>query len=145
MDARADRQRTTTATRKVLGLFVAAWVSLALQPCALATEAEHSCPHCPTESEAAPESAHHRHHSGEAAKAADCSSMQADCCEFDEGIVSVRLDPPNPDEQVLALPPTIPGAGVWPTLVQDFGNATGPPRPPAGRVPLHVLNCVYLK
>lgn len=42
------RRRRLAWGRSVLGTFVAAWLSLVLQPCAMAMEeTDHDCPHCP--------------------------------------------------------------------------------------------------
>ncbi len=141
------KRRATTVTGKVIGLFATVWVSLALQPCAVAAAAEHDCPHCPTEIEAMGETAHRHHGSGEGASTAagDCASMQADCCDLGERIVSVRLADSDLDDPPAVLPPTVPGSDGDVTPRRDGSKATGPPRPSWGRVPLHVLNCVYLK
>jgi hypothetical protein len=147
MVAGTDNRRTAPATRRVIGLFAAAWASLALQPCAIAAPSEHDCPHCPEETVVAEAAAHH-HHGDDRAAAADagtpCAAAQADCCELDEGIVNLRTATIDLDDEPpawLASPP-LPGTVV--RADRKPANATGPP-PPARSVPIHVVNCVYLK
>lgn len=41
------RRHRTTWGRRVLGTFVAAWLAMVLQPCAVAAGVDHDCPHCP--------------------------------------------------------------------------------------------------
>ncbi len=57
------------------------WLNLALQPCAMALEADHDCPHCPPAHEHEM-MAHHGH--GEAKAESPCASMQAQCGELDD-------------------------------------------------------------
>jgi hypothetical protein len=147
MVAGTDNRRTATATRKVIGLFAAAWVSLALQPCAMAAPAEHDCPHCPEETGASETAAHHHHGADQAAAAdagASCTAAQADCCELDEGIVNLRTATIDLDDEPPALLADAPPPGSLVRADREPGKATGPP-PPAESVPIHVRNCVYLK
>ena len=52
MFAHYTQPQSRRARTRVFGLFVAVWVSLALQPCAVAAVSESDCPHCPSEIEA---------------------------------------------------------------------------------------------
>jgi hypothetical protein len=147
MVAGTDNRRTAPATRRVIGLFAAAWVSLALQPCAIAAPSEHDCPHCPEEAGVADADAHHHHGADEAASAdlsPTCSTAQADCCELDEGIVNLRTATIDLDDEPPALLADAPFPGSVVRADREPGNATGPP-PPAESVPIHVRHCVYLK
>ena len=147
MVAGTDNRRTATATRRVIGLFAAAWVSLALQPCAMAAPTEHDCPHCPEETGVNEGAAHHHHGADQAAAAdagASCAAAQADCCELDEGIVNLRTATIDLDDEPSALLAEGPLPGSFVRADREPGKATGPP-PPAESVPIHVRNCVYLK
>ena len=67
----AGSRKRQTRGGKVLGLFVAVWLNLALAPCAMAIEAgedhpgDHPCPHCPP----ADTHGHHDMHAGMQAQA----------------------------------------------------------------------------
>jgi len=133
--------------RNVLGLLLALWVSLAIQPCAVAAVSEHDCPHCPTEAEAAPGAQHHHGHAvsqDTAAMASDCGAMQSDCCDVEDRIVGVRIDAPELDDDDTVLP-----LGAAPPGITDVPRARPelavPLPPPAGRsVPLHIIHCAFL-
>ncbi len=133
-------------TRRVFGLLLALWVSLALQPCAMAAS-EHDCPHCPTETAVAP-ATHHDHGGSGSHHAAgathDCASMQSDCCDLGESIANVRVDLPDLDDVTAiitsAAPPQLADAPRRQAECPD-----SPPEPPDGSVPIHLLKCVFLK
>ena len=146
MVAGSDNRRTATATRRVIGLFAAAWVSLALQPCAMAVPAEHDCPHCPEEPGATATAAHHHGHdqADPAAAGASCASAQADCCDLDEGLVSLRTATADLDDEPPGLLPVTPLPDARVRADRGPGNATGPP-PAADSVPIYIRNCVFLK
>ena len=135
------------ARTRVFGLFVAVWFSLALQPCAVASVSESDCPHCPPEIEA--EVAAVGSHCNPAAKVTpdelpNCDSVQAQCCDLDQGIVNVRIDTNSVDDDTTGLPTSVPASHPSLGPCEDPGNAAGPPDPSGGSVPLYVLNCVYL-
>jgi hypothetical protein len=141
------KQAPTKGTRNVFGLLFALWVSLAIQPCAVAEVSEHSCPHCPTEVAAASDSSHH--HGGPAHHAAtqvspSCESMQADCCDLDEGIANVRVELPDLDDATAVLTAAAP-----PQIVdvprREANRLADPPDPPDDLVPVHLKKCVFLK
>jgi hypothetical protein len=146
MWARTDKAVTAQGTRRAFGLLLALWVSLALQPCAIAAS-EHDCPHCPAEIAAAPTSHHDHGGSGNhhnAAKMHDCASMQADCCELDDSIVNVRVDLPDLDDLTAfitsAAPPQLADAPRG-----QAERLASPPEPPDRSVPIHLMKCVFLK
>lgn len=146
MIAKNHNLRNVPGARKVFGLLLALWVSLAIQPCAVAAVSEHDCPHCPTEIEAAPESQHHHGHAAsanETGQAADCGATQADCCELVEGIASVRVDSPEPDDEIPAIT-SAPPPGVLDAPRARPALAVPLPQLVAARVPLHIIKCVYL-
>ena len=142
-----NKQRSTTARNRVFGLLAAVWVSLALQPCAIAAVSDHECPHCPVEIEAAPAAI--RDHCNPAAtdKGDDGTSnhsAQSDCCDLDEGIVNVRVDTSGDDDDTTVLPTGVPASQFRLGSCEESGSATGPSDSTGGSVPLHVLKCVYL-
>lgn len=138
------RQRQQSWGRRALGMFVAVWLNLALQPCAMAFDSaeDHDCPHCPPEQV-------HEHGSMQASEdnQAPCVDGASDCLIAEElnhdsrtGTVKFK-DSPTGDIVFLATA----------DLTARFAIPTrlsSPPRyatlhtgaPP----PLHVLYCVYL-
>jgi len=132
---------------RVFGLFVAVWVSLALQPCAVAQVSESDCPHCPPEIEAvAATMESHCNPAGNVTpdELPNCDSAQAACCEFAKGIVNVRVATDDLDDLTPGLPTSVPAPHPSLGPCEDPGNTAGPPEPSGGSVPLHVLKCVYL-
>ena len=147
MFGRAKRQYARIASSKVLGLFAAVWVSLALQPCAVAAVAEQSCPHCPPEIEAAPDVI--REHCGTrlpepAVALENCVTAQSDCLDIEDGLVNVRVEMPDFDDDMPVLPTSVPDSRIHRHTREHPANATGPPERPGRPVPLYILNCVYL-
>ncbi|NIW09205.1 MAG: hypothetical protein GWN33_00815, partial [Gammaproteobacteria bacterium] len=105
--AHHTQPRSRRARTRVFGLFVAVWVSLALQPCVVAAVSESDCPHCPPEIEAVV--AAMESHCNPAAKVTpdelpNCDSVQATCCDLDKGIVNVRVDTTGVDDDTTGLP-----------------------------------------
>jgi hypothetical protein len=147
MTAMIDSSGKRAGVSKMLGLLLALWVSLAVQPCAVASVAEHECPHCPTEIKAAPGSEHHHGHStadDSAAMLAGCGAMQAECCEIDDRIVGVRTDAAEFDDDgtVLATGPAPPGVVDVPRARPEL--AVPLPQPTGRFVRLYIINCVFL-
>ena len=146
MFARFNQQHSKPGRTKAFGLLVAVWVSLALQPCAVAAASDHDCPHCPVEVEAAPAAIDDHCNPAGKIKADDGTSLpsaQSDCCDLDNGIVNVRLDTSG-DDDVTFLTTSVPASQFRLGPCEESGNATGPPDPTGGSVSLHVLKCVYL-
>ncbi len=147
MFERYTQPHSKRARTRLLGLFAAIWAGLVLQPCAIAAVAESDCPHCPPENEAAVVAV--ESHCNPAAEAMpdelpNCDSVQAECCDLDEGIVNVRVDTTGVDDDTPGLPTSVPASQPRLGPCEDPGNAAGPPEPSGGSVPLHVLYCVYL-
>ncbi|MFQ5634469.1 MAG: hypothetical protein ACE5G3_03955 [Gammaproteobacteria bacterium] len=127
------RRHQTTWGRGVLGTFVAAWLAIILQPCAVAAGVEHGCPHCP------PGDTHATSHI-EAAAGADCAldgELNADARSL-----SIKLE-----DTFDKLPAAVPaGTDEFEAplgIAQHSANPAVFP-PPAGP-PLSALYCVYLK
>lgn len=130
--------------RRMLGVMVALWVSLGVQPCAAAAVSDLDCPHCPPEQEQ-PQNAMHKHCDPvEVVKTEAGVALTADCCEADEGALDARqgqLDL-KPVSDGLAGPPTSLLTG--PTLAAVARQSvTVPPDWRPSPVPLHILYCVY--
>lgn len=141
-----DTPRNVSGTRKALALMLAVWVSLAGQPCAVAAVSDHGCPHCPVPAETTP--GPERNHCGSlvtsSEEAVSCVSAQAECFDFEEGIVNVRVELPDFGDDITVLPTSVPASHPRLGPCEESGNAAGPPEPSGGSVPLHVLKCVYL-
>jgi len=138
-----NRHERRSWGRSALGLFVAVWLNLALQPCAMAMEAEddHHCPHCPTEEM----QGHHGMHAGMDAEA-PCADGLSDCSldgdiSHDTRSGSIKFKDGRADVPVAI------------TATEFVAYAQAPPRErppplaiaqPGATRPLHVLYCVYL-
>jgi len=137
MIQQSNRNKLTSAPRRVLSVFVLCWLNLAITPCAMAFEVADDCPHCPPAAEQA--MAHHGH---EAASQADCESMQSDCRDLATAAVDNRGGKfKNQDDvSVVAIPLT------WPSLhtASIAQHEIRPPDPGNYSPPLHKIFCVYL-
>ena len=145
----SNRQRQSRG-RRALGLFVALWLNLALQPCAMAYEAdEHDCAHCPP----AETHAHGDRHQGMAGEhhemdhEASCADGMADCMIDAEWSHDPRGTKSKPGDT-----PTDSYGALVATDVETHGDSHASANPEhrhsrtrAGApLPLHVLFCVYL-
>ena len=130
--------------RRALGLFVAVWLNLAMQPCAMAYEAQddHGCPHCPPA-----ETHEHGEMHGGMDETMPCADGAADCA-LDEGWShdgrsgTVKLKD-APVDALIAIVPQEPAL----QFLQTGRTTLIPYRTPAhagASPPLHVLYCVYL-
>lgn len=139
------RRKQQTFGRRALGLFVAVWLNLALQPCAMAydVDADADCPNCPPA-----EMQHHDAMHGDTEHDMPCADAASDC------MLDADLNHDGRGGQIkLKDAPTVaPIAITTNELLLPFnhpGNATLHPRyasEHAGAPPsLHVLHCVYLK
>ena len=146
MTISTDKYRKESRTRNALGLMLAVWVSLLVQPCAVAAVSDQECPHCPVPAEAASEP--ERNHCGSIIASSEevvsCASAQADCCDFEEGIINLRVELPDLDEDNSVFPVSVPVSHLYHGPCEKSGNAADPPEASGGSVPLHVLKCLYL-
>lgn len=128
-------------TRRVTAMVSLVWLNLAMLPCAMAMESDHSCPDCPPE--AAQEVVSHHDHAV-AEKGADCSFAQADCCQIDQINIDDRSQKSGKDDGKKIAVITNIGFGQFSaySLTPEF--PTGPPDPGPGTTRLHALFCVYL-
>lgn len=147
MFARFNQQHLRPGRTRVFGLLIAVWVSLVLQPCAIAAVSDRDCPHCPMEVEAALAAIEDHCNPAGKTKADDGTSLpsaQSDCCDLDDGIVNVRVDNTGDDDDLTIFPTCVPASQFRLGPCEESGNATGPPDPTGGSVSLYVLKCVYL-
>jgi len=139
-----NRMRQQYWGRRALGLFVAVWLNLAVQPCAMAYEAEdHDCPHCPP-------AATHEHGDMHGSMDANmpCADGASDCNIDDHwnhdsrGSQSKLKDAPA-DSLIAVAPHELDVATHrrHETSAPSRDSAVQAGAPP----PLYVLNCVYLK
>jgi len=132
--------------RNLLGVVVALWVGLGIQPCAVAAVSDHGCPHCPLALE------QDASHAGDHLCASEilqfdesCVSAQAECCDIDEGTIDVRSGQQDLDDYDGFLPLLPTSASELLTHPDDPSDgAADPPGYSGGSVSLHVLYCVYL-
>ena len=148
MFVRIHKLHSVSAAPRVLGLLAAVWVGLAFQPCAVAAPAEQHCPNCPTE--VAVDLAPVDDHCGTKAKdtqtvSASCASVQSDCGDIDDGIVNLRVESDDFDQDISVVPTCMPSSRLSTRLRESIGSTIGPPYLSGGSVPLFILNCVYLK
>ena len=122
-------------------MFAAVWLSLALQPCAMAMGDDHDCPHCPPEHEH--EMASHHGHAA-ANEAPPCASLEAQCGDIDDVIDSRtgKLKAKDISGFVLAVSSEV--AGIDVRGARCVHSAADPPLLAGSSPPLHVLHCVYL-
>ena len=128
----AIRRQGISRGRHVLGLFVAAWMAIILQPCAVADETEHDCPHCP------PEMTHEGHQQ---------ALTSPDCEIGDQIALEARSLQPKLDDSFIQMPVFLGQAYDEIKLSPGSNHAVSKatiPIFPSGP-PLNVLNCVYLK
>ena len=142
------RAGQTTWGRRVLSVFVVAWISAAMQPCLMAMEMagpvevtmagdhslsdhaeKHSCPHCPPSSP---------HSDQTRALMADCGELP----DFKQGDRFSKLEVDDTWYQVVANA----GFGLSPSAPKHVQSGRDCPNPKyAGDPPLNLKNCVFLK
>lgn len=127
------RRRRVAWGRRVLGAFFVAWLTVALQPCVMAAEIEHDCPHCPPP---------------EKRELPPCDEILALYCAVDEQLTAeprsqqIKVKD-SPNDLPIAIAPASYSTATH-TLYDRpvphgavFLSPSGPPR--------NVLFCVYLK
>jgi len=130
------------AYRQLLSLLVVCWVSLGLQPCAVASVHDAECPHCPSEETHAMPNGHD--HSAMAADA-DCATAVDSCCDLDETIIDSGKSQTSVDDLdgkfiAISLQTT---AYPQPLRARLLSNVDPPEYISPPKVPLHILHCVY--
>ena len=132
--------RNTLARSRWLGIAVAVWLNLAVQPCAMALGLDSDCPHCPP-SDDEQMSAHHGHHSNDVEAGCDPSSGCGDADEFSiDGRSSFSKAKDKFDDDPTVVTPLVA------ELISPVGYSTtaaDPPRTPANSQPLYLINCVF--
>jgi len=129
----AIRSRKNTWGRRVLATYVVAWMAIVLQPCVVAGEIEHDCPHCP------PELSQESHHQ-EMKASSDCEIGGQQTLESTSQQFKLK-DAAGWVPVALVHMPYDFGAGT--TAHQPFARPSAFFAP--GGPPLNVLHCVYLK
>jgi hypothetical protein len=138
---RTTRRLHATAPGRLLAVFVALWINLAVAPCAMASGSDSDCPHCPPQIEET--AAHHGHSGGKADN--DCATQPPDCGVIDDVSLDGRasqLKLKDKTDLVIHVPPPVPE--LPPVALIESRSATGPPQPPGPPRTLHLLNCVFL-
>lgn len=142
--ASISKQRRTWG-RSALGLFAVVWLNLALQPCAMAFEAEDdpNCPHCPP----VEMQGHHDMHAGMDAET-PCADGMSDCGLDGDFSHDARGGQSKLKAGESGTPLAIVATEIA-ALVQPPARERSPPRITTAHLgastPLHVLYCVYLK
>jgi hypothetical protein len=139
------RQQQQSWGRRALGLFVAVWLNLALQPCAMAFQVDddHDCPNCPPA-----QMQEHAGMHGNMDHEMPCADGVDDCSIVDD----LNHDGRGGEIKLKDL------STDTPLAIADYGslirfqypsNATSQPRyallHPGSPPPLYVLHCIYLK
>ncbi len=136
------RNKNRTVYSRAFGVLVVLWVSLGLQPCAVAAVNDAGCPHCPPEYELP--MATHGGHSDGVTEPSSCAGMQAMICEADEAAIDSRIGKIDFDDAgdfVAAVSTT---AAIIPLASDNFvAMASDPPDRHRSAVPLHILYCIY--
>lgn len=138
----STRGKRGAARRRVLGVFVAMWVSLGLQPCAVAAVSDVECPHCPPEHEHAMAAAHDHGHSNTESSG---RGTQSACCEADDAAIDTRwgkIEDKDAGDFSAAIPASEPAISLRHDAYS--GSAVDPPDRGRSSIRLHVLYCVYL-
>ena len=133
MEFISPRQRAVGWGHRVLSALIVAWMTIALQPCSMALEAEPDCPHCPpTEQRELP----------------PCDALTIQDCAVDDQLsaeprsLKVKAKNSANDLPVAIVPST--------SAIASLTVFEQPPPPgsillyPSGP-PRNVLFCVYLK
>ncbi len=135
------RHNVGTAKRRVLSVLVALWVSLGLQPCAVAAVGDVDCPQCPPEQEQ-PMAAMSEHCDPQGHSS--FSSAPSDCYTLEESAVDGRLgkiDCKDDGKFSAAIPAGEPFVAI--RFDTCSSNVVDPPDRAARPIPLYILYCVY--
>lgn len=132
-----------TRTRRLFGVMAALWVSLGVQPCAIAAVSDLDCAHrAPSQEQS--HGGMHEHHSA-SDSSGQSSEMASDCCESDEGTVGARqaFQDLKPVGDGIAGPPSS-FINISRPMALVSAVKADPPDRLGSAIPLHILYCVYL-
>ena len=138
------RQQQQSWGHRALGLFVAVWLNLVLQPCAMALQSDdYDCSHCPPA-----QMAEHTGMHGSMGHNAPCADGMSDCVTADD----LNHDGRSGQFKLKDAPADTPIAIAPHELAVPFRQPADAALHPcfallhAGAAPpLYILNCVYLK
>ncbi len=140
-------QRKAPWRRSLLGLFVLAWLNLALQPCVLAmgVDNDRDCPRCPP-SYTQVGAGHDMASSGLADSGLPCVTLAAECELLDDYNVDGRSVQLKVKDTSSDVSDTLLPSELFPLLARSQFTASAPSdtRPPDTSVALNIIYCVYL-
>ena len=137
------QEQGLSRARGILGAVLVAWLNLALQPCAMALEAEqdHDCPHHP------PAQSQHNDGHDMATYDSPCATSASDCDVLDDWTNNERKTQVKfkdiPKDLPASVAPAVPKVRVN-QLVELTAISLSMIRPKGASPPLHKLYCVYL-
>ena len=140
------RKSKGMASSRMLVVLLALWVSLGIQPCAVAAVSDSDCPHCPELEmrSIAPSIAPENEHCGNSAKPALEVTAASECCDAEDGAIDTRLS--TVDVRDLPVVAAVPLSDIdppWMRRTIESVPAVDPPDWRRSTVPLYMLNCVY--
>ena len=138
------QKRRHFGARDILVVVLVAWLNLALQPCAMAFQADQvpDCPNCP------PGQLQQHDSHDMAADGMPCASSAIDCDVLSDLNNNERADQVKLKDLQKDFPASIVPASPVVRVEQtraSTANFLQMSRPPGGSQPLHKLYCVYLK
>lgn len=143
------RQRQTSWTRRVLGVFVVVWLTLAVQSCAMAFDDlnDDDCQLCPLahSGQVSSQSAHDAENSDLATSPSEnnedqCTSV--DGVDYDSGVARVTIKDVPSDSPDKFAPRVTAGSRKFSSSALPDSNDSS--FLPGSTQPLNILHCVYL-
>lgn len=144
------RQRQASWTRRVLGVFVVVWLSLALQSCVMAFGDlnQDGCLFCPPEhsGQLSSQTANEAEHSDLGTSL--CESNEIQCTSVDEvnydgGVVRVKVEDAPSDLPDSIAPRSVAGSREI-SLSAALPDSSDSSFLPGDPLPLNILHCIYL-
>lgn len=144
------RQRQASWTRRVLGVFVVVWLSLALQSCVMVFSDlnQDGCLFCPPEhsGQLSSQTANEAEHSDLGTSL--CESNEIQCTSVDEvnydgGVVRVKVEDAPSDLPDSIAPRSVAGSREI-SLSAALPDSSDSSFLPGDPLPLNILHCIYL-
>lgn len=135
------RKSKDTMSGRILYALVVLWVSVGLQPCAVAEVSDADCPHCPPAEthSIAPENEHCGGHT----EATFDAIVSNECCDADDGAIDTRYNTIDLKDFGDVAPPPLNAGPPSPFWIVQRIPVVDPPDRRRSSVPLYILNCVY--